>query len=218
MSPAKRQRIALAMARQDQYGFAPNVSRRFHQRALTESHYVDTAYVSYNIDTTGSVTLMATMAQGVSVNQRVGKWAQYDHIELRGLVRAGASDATAEGTVYLVYDKRPTSSLPAVTDILVSATSRSFVNDDNKERFQIVKEWNTLTIGNVTTFDTGREAQNFDKKVSLRGKKIEFNSAGTGAIGDIAYGALYMVVVGNAPAGVTAGTLSVATRTRFHDV
>ena len=48
---------------------------------------------------------------------------------------------------------RPSSDrlLPAITDVLSSATAISFTNDANSGRFQILKRWNDTILGNVGT-------------------------------------------------------------------
>jgi hypothetical protein len=180
--------------------------------------YVDLALAGYNVNTTGSIVLAATVAQGVSVNQRVGKKAVWKSMQLRGFVQADTTTAIADWCVVLVYDREPTGALPLITDIFVSITSASMLNDANSSRFQIVRRWDGTLIGNVTTPSTGREAQNFDEYVDLKKRPVQFAAAGTGAIGDITKGALYLVTMGNVAAGTADGTAFLGLRTRFIDV
>lgn len=72
--------------------------------------------------------------------------------------------------------------------------------------------------GNTTAPATGNEIHQIEEYVDLKGLKAQFKALGTGAIGDIADGALYYVVVGNQAPGVAAGTIAVGFRTRFIDV
>ena len=179
-----------------------------------DTGYVDLASASYNCDTTGSIALIATIPQGAGVGQRIGKRAMYKSILCRGILSAGSTGVGGDAAWMIVYDKRPTGALPAITDILTSVNSKAFMNDNNTGRFQIVRRWDDIVIGNSTSATTGREFVNFDQFVSFRAP-ITFESAGTGAIGDIDMGALYFVSVGGNGAGTTSPTLLVAFRTKF---
>jgi len=57
-----------------------------------ETGFVDTAATVYPADTTGGVALIATIPQGTSVNQRVGKKIKLKSLQIRGFM---ASNATA---------------------------------------------------------------------------------------------------------------------------
>lgn len=186
--------------------------------ASKETGYVDLAYATYNGDTTGSIVLLATVAQGASVNQRIGKKAIWKSIQCRGLVKANSATTIADGAILIVYDRRPTGSLPTITDILVSASSASFNNDANSGRFRIMKRCDFTLMGNATTPATGGEAQNADFYLDMKGLPAVFKAAGTGAIGDIEEGALYLVTVGDQAAGTSAVSLNLGFRTRFLDV
>lgn len=186
--------------------------------ASKETGFVDLAAANYNFDTTGSIALIATVPQGASVNQRVGKKIMWKSIQMRGRYANGTAALSNDCTLMWVYDRRPTGSLPAITDILVSASSLSFNNDANSGRFKILKREDFTLIGNtgtpVLTEVTIRSADCF-QKVPL---PAEFQAAGTGAIGDISLGAIYLVTVGNTAAGTGAAIANVGFRTRFVDV
>ena len=113
-----------------------------------ESGFVDLAAATYACNSTGSITLIATVAQGTSVNQRVGKKIQWKSMQIRGTVQANATTVSNNSAWLIVYDRRPTGSLPAITDVLSSATAISFTNDANSGRFQILKRWNDTILGN----------------------------------------------------------------------
>lgn len=182
------------------------------------AHFVDLATAAYALDTTGSITLIATMAQGVSDSQRVGKKAAYKSVQVHGIVATGTTSITNDVAMLLVYDRDPTGSLPAITDILGSANPRAFNNDTNSDRFRIVRRWDYVLIGNAATPATGKEAKDFEEFVDLKNLPVQFSNAATGAIGDIKKGALYFVTVGANVAGTTAGSVTCAFRTRFIDV
>lgn len=183
-----------------------------------DTGYVDLAAAAYACDTTGSITLLATIAQGASVNQRVGKRAQYKSIQFRGYWGANTTSTVTDGTVIVVYDRRPTGALPNITDVLNTVNSLSFNNDTNSGRFKIVRRWDQTFLGNITTPTTGKEAVSFDQFINAKGLNVVFKAAGTGAIGDIEEGALYLITCGATAAGTAASTLSVGCRVRFVDV
>lgn len=181
------------------------------------AHFVDLAAAAYVLDTTGSITLLATIAQGVSDSQRVGKKAAYKSVQVRGSVASGTTATLNDVSLLIVYDREPTGALPNITDILNTANSRSFNNDTNSDRFKIVRRIDKVLIGNSTTPATGVESFNLDEYIDLKGMPIQFGNAGTGAIGDIKKGALYLVTVGNIAAGTAAASATLGFRTRFFD-
>lgn len=181
--------------------------------------FVDVAQTTRVMDTTGSISLVATIAQGTTVNTRIGKKAQYKSIHVRGLVVSGTSTTNAQGAWILVYDRRPTGALPAITDILDTASEDSFPNDTNSGRFHTIRRMDYNCIGSQTN-DTAANCcrlHNIDTFVKFK-KPITFKALGTGAINDIEMGAIYLVTVGNQVAGATAATSSIGTRTRFVDI
>lgn len=185
-----------------------------------ELGYVDVAIASYALDTTGSVTLLNTVAQGAGVTQRVGKKIVLKGIQARGRMVNGSTATVNDVAFMIVYDKRPTGALPAVTDILTAADSTAMNNDANSGRFSILKRVDEVLTGNTAA------AANYmpnmykgaDFYLPLKGLPTTYKAAGTGAIGDIEEGALYLVTVGSSAAGTAAAALGVAFRLRFLDV
>lgn len=194
--------------------------RGLNRRAVAskETGFVDLAPATYVLDTTGSITLIATVAQGASVNQRIGKKAMWKSIQMRGGVSVNTTATTNDISIILVYDRRPTGALPAITDVLVSADANSFNNDANSGRFKILRRIDMVLTGNSTTPATGNESKNVTEYIPLKDLPAVFKAAGTGAIGDIEEGALYMITVGSRAAGTTAAAFSAGIRTRFIDV
>lgn len=187
-----------------------------------DTGFVDLAAAAYAFDTTGSITLIATIPQGTTVNTRVGKKAVYRSIQMRGYCFNGTTATYNDCAIIMVYDRRPTGVLPAITDVLVSSTSYSMNNDVNSGRFQIVRRFDFELIGNITGVIatqqiTESSAKSVDAFVSITNKPIVFKALGTGAIADIEEGALYMITVGNTNAGTGAANLAVGFRIRFQD-
>lgn len=185
-----------------------------------ETGFVDTALASYALDTTGSVTLLNTVAQGASVNQRVGKKIILKSIQARGYMQNNTAASVNDVAFLIVYDKRPTGSLPSVTDILVAANASAFNNDANAGRFSVIKRVDETLMGNTSAAASYLDSmyKGADYFLDLKNRPTVYKAAGTGAIGDIEEGALYLVTVGNVTAGTGAAATAQAFRLRFLDV
>lgn len=188
-----------------------------------ETGYIDVANTTYALNTTGSIALLNTVAQGTSVNTRVGKKILMKGLQCRGFM-IGDSTAVDNDVAYLiVYDKRPTGALPAITDILVTASSAAMNNDANSGRFKILKRCDDVLIGNpsltgaVANALTEATMKSTDWYLDLKGLPVVYKAAATGAIADIEEGALYLVTVGQTPAGTADANMVAAFRMRFFD-
>lgn len=189
-------------------------------KSKVSANYKDLAATNYVMDTTGTITLIATVAQGAGYDARVGKKIAWKSIQVRGYVIGGSTCVVGQGALILVYDRRPTGVLPAITDVLVSADSRSYTNTVNEGRFEILYRKMFNVAGNDTTAgqQAGTSMFNVDDYIKLRGRKCVFKAAATGQIGDIEQGALYAITVGNQAAGNTAVDANIGYRVRFWDI
>lgn len=200
------------------------VSKRVATAAVTpvscitrELGHVDLAAATYACDTTGSVTLIATIAQGVTTLTRVGKKITLKSLQIRGYCASNTATTVAMGCAFVVYDRRPTAAgLPAITDILTGASSYAFTNSDNQGRFSILWRRNFVTAGAATTPTTGLEIQDCNDFIKVN-RPCVYKGLGTGAIGDIEEGALYLVTAGNQAVGTTACNVFLGFRTVFLD-
>lgn len=200
------------------YGVSPYSGNWGRFKAKNETGFVDNALAAFECSTTGTIAHINIVPQGTSVNQRVGKKIQLKSVQFRGQWTAGTATATCDAAVLLVYDKRPTGALPAITDVLVSVNSQAFNNDVFAGRFRILRRWDTNFVGNTTTLTTDTVVQSGDYFVKLNNLPVVFRAAGTGAIGDVEEGALYLISVGNTATGTTSAIWSSAQRVRFLDV
>lgn len=194
--------------------------RRYNSRNLIRrgTHSIETGFkdtaLSLDFDTTGDVVLINDIAQGTSVSERVGKRCHMLALQIRGRSSNQGAATDNNCALMLVYDKRPTGALPAVTDLLSTASSASLNNDTNSSRFQILKRWNHCLTGAPGVDGSAVSSETW---CSLRNLVVEYGTAGTGAIGDIENGALYLVSVGNTAAGANAAILQGNCRIRFMD-
>lgn len=194
--------------------------RPLTRRAVTnESGFVDTAVTGYVFDTsTGSIALLSTIPQGTSVNQRVGKKVQLKSLQCRGFVYNNTTASYTDNALLIVYDRRPTGTLPLVTDVLNTIDSLSMNNDVNSGRFQILKRLDFELIGNAASQFTDKMALSADFYLDLKGKSWVAKSLGTGTIADTEEGAVYLITVGSQPAGTSAASAQLGFRLRFMDV
>lgn len=196
-------------------------TRRITPRRITaykESGFVDTVGATYGLDTTGSITHLSIIPQGASVNQRVGKRVALKSLQFRGFAANQSTAAYNDCAMLIVYDKRPTGSLPAITDILETANATAMNNDNGTGRFQIIKRADFELIGNNTNI-TSKTAVSADFWLDLKNKPWVAKDTGTGVIADVDEGAVYLVTVGSNPAGgSTAAGLTGQFRLRYIDM
>jgi len=205
----------LAKNQKSVYLSAPRRYDNIVRRATPqEVNYVELAGNS-QMNTTGAISLLATIPQGAGVSQRIGKRAYYKSIMARLIITAGTTNVTNICTYMIVYDKRPTGALPAITDILQTVTPLSNMNDNNTGRFEIIRRESFQQNGNSTTAQTGQERIFYEDYINLAKRPVVFESAGTGTIGDIDSGALYLILLSTNNIGTTASTCDFTFRTRY---
>lgn len=211
--PSKRRKNG---ANQKPVGFV-----RYKQPSITtpQTNYVDVAYALYPANTTGSITLLNTIAQGTTVNTRVGKRVMMKGLQMRGLAQGDSTCAISEWAFLIVYDIRPRGALPLITDILDTISPNSFLNDTNAQRFRILHRSSDVNVGNSATAGTDKVAFNIDEymKIPKQYREVVFNALGTGTIADIDMGALYLVTVGGNAAGTADSIIGLGTRLRYWD-
>lgn len=183
--------------------------------------YVDSASV-LALNTTGTIFLMNTVAQGASVNQRVGKKIQLKSIQLRGIVNSDTTTVISQYTCCIIRDSRPTGALPAITDIFVTISPLSMLNDANSARFSVIWRHDGMLIGENITSGVNLNpslAHNVNEYIKIRKahKQVVYKAAGTGAIADIDEGAFYFVAFGGNAAGTADGVGNFNCRTRYWD-
>lgn len=208
-----------------------NVGRNAFMKAAYGATSKETGFVDYPgpvaFDTTGDIVLLNEVPQGAGVMSRIGKKIVMKGLQCRGFI-ANNSAALFNKIAYLiVYDKRPTGALPAISDILISITSQAMNNDANAGRFRILKRVDDILIGNPTQAAAPVGNGNItdscykiaDFYLDLKGLPVTYKAAGTGAIGDIEEGAVYAITVGHRAASATlAAAADWQFRTRFVDV
>lgn len=197
----------------------------FRQKGLMlvskETGYIDLPLTTYGLDSTGSITLLCAVSQGTSVNQRVGKKIALKSLQFRGNMTARITALINNVAYMVVYDKRPTGVLPAITDVINAVTPNSMNNDNNSGRFRVLKRVDETLIGNTdasAAFLTDCTSKSQEWFLPLRDAETVYKAAATGAIGDIEQGALYLITVGDIAASSAAANLTGVMRLRFLDI
>jgi hypothetical protein len=124
----------------------------------------------------------------------------------------------SDAAMMIVYDSKPTGVLPAVTDILESASSNAMNKADNAGRFRILRRHDSLLVADSTAARGANAYKDLGDFLLLHDLKTVYKSAGTGAIGDIESGALYLVTIGNQTEGTLASNMNLAFRLRYYDI
>jgi len=186
-----------------------------------ELKYVDTALSNLACDTTGSVTALNLVAVGDDNNTRDGRQVTIKSVQLKGItIPQDSNKANNLERMMLVWDNANNSgALPAVSDILTSATSVAFPKIDNAQRFTVLWDWQRASGALDTTatssysLSPGTFAIDYYKKIN----QVTQYSGTTAAIGSIANGSLLLVTIGNQAAGA-ADTFYGQSRVRFTDM
>lgn len=192
-------------------------NRRMGQQA---ANYRDTTFAQYAANTTGAIACLNLVPQGATQTTRVGKKIMLKSLQCHGLMQADSTNALTQASYVIVYDRRPSGALPAITDIFDTVSPNSFLNDANSGRFKILKREDFTVIGNSTTgaaTDKTAYAVDWYYKFPPKYAQTSYKAAGTGAIDDIDEGAIYLVTLGSSVAGTADALFGAGFRLRFYD-
>lgn len=199
---------------------ATGANRPVHVRVVPEVGYKDVAFASYACDTTGSITLLNTVAQGAGNVQRLKKRIALKSLQCRGSFSGNSATINSNACIMIVYDKRPQGVTATINEILDSVSANSFNKDTNSGRFRILKRVTVNILGGTASQSTitSRTTHMAEFYLNLKGYPTVYKEAATGAIADIEEGALYLVTVGDTAAGSTAAGIGAGFRLRYDDV
>lgn len=189
------------------------------RRRQEERKTIDIDPNNYTVTATGSVTLLDGVATGTDFTDRIGRKICLKSHYCRGVIFP--EDTTTSNQLIrmlIVYDMQTNGATPAVTDVLKSADPTSQLNLNNRDRFRVLvdKQWVLAPIDTTATQSyAGSPTIHQFKKYKKLNHEVVYNGT-TAAIGSIATGGLFMVLVGSNAAG-TAAIMRVSHRTRFVD-
>lgn len=195
--------------------------RGTYSRAQVEKKYIDTAAADYACNTTGSVTCLNLCNEGTGVSQRVGRKICLKSVQVRGRVNP-VDNTTVDQCVrvMLIWDKQVNGVIATIAEILSAATSESFMNLDNRERFVVImdKQFVLGAQDSATGYTGSPTIHPINKYKKLpEGSFTIYDGTGAG-IADINTGALYLVTIGDqTAASAVGGTARLACRVRYTD-
>lgn len=180
-------------------------SRRPEVKAL------DVAANSTPVVTAGTFALLNDVFVGANFYQRVGTKLAMRNLHLKGYINAIATGAAADWIqIIIVYDRQTNGALPTTADLIssvvsagtTSSTSLDYLNLNNRDRFQILRNKKyvlptvTDTAGvltNVGVIDGAYPTIHFDEFISMKDMVTQFKGSGSGVV-DIASGSLLLFV------------------------
>nr|WAE43121.1 MAG: capsid protein [Cressdnaviricota sp.] len=206
---------------------------------------VDLLAAGYAINTTGTVAALNLMAAGSSYFNRIGRKLEMKSLQINGFlapITANNQTVSGQGRILIVYDRQPNGALPVWADVIKSQTQASattsstindFINLDNRDRFQILRDVKfttpsvTRNVGtdtftgyptNSTTLDCKENTGEFDMFIKLKGLVTHYKAdSAPGVIGDIATGALLILTWGTFGSGSEGWQPLLAFRLRYKD-
>lgn len=156
-------------------------------------------------------TLLNTVAQGTTANQRVGRKITMLSLQIRYAVALGATSTGGSPIRFkVVYDKQSNGVAPAITDILTVDTFTAPNNLDNSDRFITLMDKVTepISTGNNPSVSS----------IEKTTMSLETMFTGTaGAIANILSGSVYIFVAQDSAILVANAVFSFITRIRFTD-
>lgn len=184
-------------------GFA-QVGNPKHPLNLRKLAHKQTAIAAYNVNTTGTFTLLNGLTLGTTqLSDRIGKDVFLKDLFIQGKMYTGTTTTTFQGRIIVFRDIMPNGSTPALTDVLVEASSSSAYNVTNLNRFMILYDQTASLTGALGT-DNSQRAVAIHVPLNF---VTYYNSGNAGTIADIEKNSLYMLLIGDIAAGTAAGTL-----------
>jgi len=197
----------------------PTAACSWAKKALTNNFvgYVDSAAsASYPVNNIGSLHHIIGPIQANGVNGRLGNTIKNLRLEVHGFIY-GDSTAKLNYCVFdLVYDRRPTDTLPTVADIFTVANPEGMVNVLNAGRFDILATKQLVLNGTPANEQLDNSAKKVDWVFNLDCKSMFEGTNGN--IADYSQGSLLLVKRGTGSSGTTDAELQISTRLYFQDV
>jgi len=171
------------------------------------------------------VHFLATVAQGTTTQERIGRKLIWKSIQMRGDISPSLTSTAHwdKCIVMIVYDNMPTGALPTAAEILETSDPNALNNENGFDRFKILKRMEWIVVGNqsATVHMTDRSVHNIKKFIKLN-KPARYGVDAAGVAGTVAgtkEGCLYAVVLGRHNAATTLNAyLDCSFRVRFQDV
>lgn len=215
-------------------GMPPLATRGFGSQnfvANRERKFFDINTATYQVNTTGSFTLLHIPTLGSDFTNRIGRKTMLKSLYIRGYLNleAAANPSTpvavaAQQLRLIIFcDNQPNGAAPAVTDLLKEALPSSQLNANNRDRFKIIKDktyvFDPFLVSTTASQAIATNSRTIADIKIYKKLAVEtiFNGTNGGTIGDINSGAVYMFWIGSFAAGAGDSNAIVSTRVRFDD-
>lgn len=209
---------------------------------FAEIKSVDVVGSSPNFSTQGAFILLNGVQEGSGFYNRVGRKVAMRSLYITGFVKPTLSNTGALvqdwNRLLIFYDRQSNGAPPTLSDVLTdydnagatTTTALSQINMNNRDRFLILKDERIVTpaigiSGAAATTNTFAQYDLEDPavriKTFLKLKNLETHykaSSNPAVIGDIATGALFLMVVAlNGSFASPAWTFQFESRMKYHD-
>lgn len=127
------------------YGVASkalSIANQVKKLVNAEYKYVDTSG-SGNVSSTGTIDCLSLIAQGTTATTRTGNTVKYARLSLKMLQAANVTTDNNFGVSrYIIFrDLQSDGTAPTVAEVLESASVNAFLNNNNKARFTVLKDF-----------------------------------------------------------------------------
>lgn len=174
-------------------------------------------------NTTGSVTHINAIPLGNGDEEREGKTCKVTSIQIKGYAVADTSTVGNVCRYLVIYDKKPSGTLPTPSDLLNTVSCNGFVRWDQKHRFIVLRDEAFTLAGSYTAPGTGdivNPIHYVNEYIRLPADmSCQWTSSDTtGTIATATEGAIYLVTVGSAsPTGDVDCQMACNYRVSFRD-
>lgn len=193
---------------------------RFPRGTGPELKVIDVAQGPTNNTNTGVLTLVNGVGQGSDFTQRIGRKVCLKSLLINwSTSQAGVSTEAGEVVrMMLIYDSQTNSaSLPATTDVLLTADPFSAMNLNNRDRFKILYDKRATlnpAVYTASVLTAGAPVLRFYSKYLKLNHEMIFSGTGS-TIGSIQTGSIFSLVI--TTSGTGSSTYNLTTRLRFLD-
>jgi len=204
------------------------------KKAALKEAMKNAGYVDYQLNTPigngagAFLELGPVIRTGSGIQNRIGAKIKWKSIQIRGHVYGNRPTELQEHvSLMFIYDRKPAGAPPAVGSILTGTTSEALINDDNRDRFLVLRRLDYKLQGAPNNAN-GMGYAIIDEYFKLKGLEAEYTGAqysagppavGDGQIGDFRTGAIYILAVSDEVAdGATRAVVTGTVRFRFADV
>lgn len=178
--------------------------------------------------TAGTFLTLNVPVPGTDLYNRVGRKAYWKSISFECEWKPSGAVATNEMVrLILYYDSQPGGAAPALADLLknsngaAATTIFSHINLDNRERFQIIRNWKYVMPVVTGASDVGTNTLlspmkdfNINDFISLKELETIYNAGTAGTVADLQSGALGLCLIGETDTG---WQLNGVIRLRYYD-